>query len=119
MNVTTVGFNKDIVYIESETPIMVDVQSAIDLMATVHYEHGCNRMIVHKSAINEEFFELRTRLAGDILQKYTNYQMKLAIIGDFYLYTSKALRDFIYESNNGRDIFFLETVDAAIAKFGG
>ena len=33
--------------------------------------------------------------------------MKLAIIGDFSGYTSKPLRDFIYESNNGNQVFFV------------
>lgn len=29
-----------------------------------------------------------------------------AICGDYSRYTSKPLRDFIYESNNGKDFFF-------------
>jgi hypothetical protein len=85
-------------------------------MATVHYETGCDRMVMAKSAIAEDFFILSTRLAGDILQKFINYQTKLAIVGDFSRYTSKPLKDFIYESNHGKDIFFVSSEDEAIEK---
>lgn len=53
------------------------------------------------------FFILRTQLAGEILQKFINYQAKLAIYGDYTKYTSKPLKDFIYESNKGNDFFFV------------
>ncbi len=57
---------------------------------------------------------LKTRLAGEILQKFVNYNIKVAIIGDFTTYTSKSLRDFMYESNKGKDIFFSPSVNDAI-----
>ncbi len=49
------------------------------------------------SSICDDFFDLSTRLAGEILQKFINYHVKIAIIGDFSIYTSKSLKDFIYE----------------------
>lgn len=105
--------------IVSSTEIVIsDVQSALDLIATVHYETGCNRIILDKTLITESFFDLKTRLAGEILQKFINYHVKIAIIGDFSVYTSKSLKDFIYESNNGKDIFFLPTTEQAIDKLG-
>ncbi|MNH98256.1 hypothetical protein D3C87_881140 [compost metagenome] len=96
--------------------LITDVQSALDLMATVRYEADSNRIILHKRAICEEFFDLKTRLAGEILQKFVNYQTKIAIVGDFSTYSSKSLRDFIYECNNGTDIFFVRSEDEAINK---
>lgn len=62
----------------------------------------------------DDFFVLSSGLAGEILQKYVNYQMKLAIYGDFSGCTSKPLHDFIYESNKGRDFFFAGTREEAI-----
>lgn len=107
------------VAIVSSTEIVIsDVQSALDLIATVQYETGCNRIILDKSLITESFFDLKTRLAGEILQKFINYHVKIAIIGDFSVYTSKSLKDFIYESNNGKDILFLPTKEQAIDKLG-
>lgn len=44
--------------------------------------------------------------------------MKLAIVGDFSKYDSKALKDFIYECNNGKDIFFVENESKALSMLG-
>lgn len=53
-------------------------------------------------------------IAGDILQKFVNYGIKLAIFGDFSKYTSKPLKDFIYECNQGQDVFFVKDEAEAI-----
>lgn len=117
MNIRIVKKNNiDLAIVVSDEEIISDVQSALDLMATVNYESGCNRIILNKTAICEGFFDLKTRLAGEILQKFINYQTKIAIIGDFSTYSSKSLKDFIYESNNGREIFFLSDEAQAIDK---
>ena len=100
----------------SGTPVMTDVQSALDLLMTARYEAGTNRIAIEKAAVSEDFFVLSTRLAGEILQKFINYQGKLAVYGDFSHYTSKPLRDFIYESNQGRDVFFVETKEEAVER---
>ena len=105
-----------IAVIQSKNKLITDVQSALDLMATVRYEADCDRIMIRKSAISEEFFDLKTRLAGDILEKFVNYHIKIAIIGDFSAYTSKSLKDFIYECNKGRHIFFLPNEEEAIKK---
>ncbi|EMT53054.1 MULTISPECIES: DUF4180 domain-containing protein [Brevibacillus] len=106
----------DVAIVSSSEIVIEDVQSALDLIATVHYETGCDRIILNKSLVSESFFDLKTRLAGEILQKFINYRVKLAIVGDFSVYSSKSLKDFIYESNNGKDIFFLPTEEQAIEK---
>lgn len=102
--------------VETEETLFADPQAALDLMATVQYEAGTpvSAIIVDKGNVAEDFFVLRTRLAGEVLQKYTNYHMKLAIVGDFSGYTSKSLADFIWESNRGRDIFFAPTREEAM-----
>ncbi len=93
-----------------------DVQSALDLMVTVQYDTDTNRIAIAKEALAEPFFVLSSGLAGDVLQKFVNYQVKLAIIGDFSGYTSKPLRDFIYESNQGSHVFFVSTEAEAAEK---
>jgi len=117
MNITKVEANGRNVAVVSSSEILIeDVQTALDLMATVHYETGCDRFILDKSLLSESFFDLKTRLAGDVLQKFINYRAKIAIIGDFSGYSSKSLQDFIYECNKGNDIFFLPTEQQAIEK---
>ena len=107
---------KDIVVVNSNELIIKDVQSAIDFIMTIKYETNCNKIALNKSAVVEDFFILSKGLAGEILQKFINYQIKFAIIGDYSKYTSKPLKDFIYESNNGRDVFFIDSLQQAIEK---
>lgn len=106
----------NIAIIRNEKLLISDVQTALDLMATVQYEVDAKHIIIDKSLITESFFDLKTRLAGDILQKFINYRVKVAIIGDFSMYTSKSFKDFIYECNKGKDIFYLATEQQAIEK---
>ena len=54
-----------------------------------------------------------------MLQKFVNYQMRLAIVGDFSHYTSKPLQDFIRESNQGRQVGFWSTEEEALDWLGG
>lgn len=105
--------------VQGEGVLVCDVQSALDIMMTVQYETGLSRMAIRKEVLAEDFFILSTRLAGEILQKFVNYHMKLAVIGDFSKYTSKPLRDFIYESNNGNAVFFVSSEDEAAKMLSG
>ncbi len=108
---------KDIAIISSEEIVIKDVQSAMDFIMTINYETNCNKIALNKEAIVEDFFILSKGLAGEILQKFVNYQTKFAIYGDFSKYTSKPLKDFMYESNNGKDIFFVNSEEQVIEKF--
>ncbi|MCI0767024.1 DUF4180 domain-containing protein [Bacillus sp. TL12] len=107
--------NSKVAIIESTDIVIEDVQGALDLMASINYEHDCQKILIHKINITEEFFNLRTRLAGEILQKYMNYGVKLAIVGDFSVYNSKSLADFIYECNKGKAVFFLRDEESALS----
>ncbi|UZQ51145.1 DUF4180 domain-containing protein [Clostridium kluyveri] len=108
--------NKSIAIVQSNDILIKDTQSALDFIATISYETECYRIALNKEAITEDFFKLSTRLAGEILQKFVNYNVKLAIIGDFTCYLSKSLKDFIYESNKGKHIFFVFNKNEAIEK---
>lgn len=106
----------DIAVISSEETLVVDTQSALDLAMTVKYETGATNIVICKSAVCEEFFILSSGIAGEILQKFINYHVRIAIYGDYSHYTSKPLKDFIYESNHGNDFFFVPTKEEAIQK---
>lgn len=106
----------DIAVISGDAAVIVDTQSALDLAMTVKYETGTDRIVIDKKAICEDFFILSTGIAGEILQKFMNYHVKVAVYGDYSHYTSKPLKDFIYESNHGKDFFFVSTKEEAIKK---
>ena len=89
----------------------------LDIIATAQYYHPDHAgLIVNSKNLPEGFFDLKTKLAGEMLQKFSNYKVKLAIVGDFGNIESKALADFIRECNRGRQIFFVGNTDEAIKK---
>ncbi len=120
MNIEHVKNNgTDIAVISSKEKLITDTQSALDLAMTVKYETGATDIVIDKSAVCEEFFVLSSGMAGEILQKFINYHVRIAVYGDYSKYTSKPLKDFIYESNNGSDFFFVSTKEEAVQKLTG
>jgi hypothetical protein len=87
----------------------------LDSMAEARFNES-DRMIIHEKSFHPDFFELKTKVAGEILQKFSNYRMKLAIIGDFGQFKSKSLKEFIRESNRTGIISFVGSLDEALIK---
>ncbi len=117
MKIQTITQNgTTVALITGNTKLITDTQSALDLIMTVKYEAGTNLTAIDKNCIADEFFILGSGMAGEILQKFVNYKVKTAIFGDYTKYKSKPLKDFIHESNCGRDVFFTNTKNEAIEK---
>ncbi len=111
--------NITVAHIISDKKEITDTSSALDIAMSAKYDAGTNNIAISKDLICEDFFILSRGLAGEILQKYINYHIRIAIYGDYSHYTSKPLKDFIYESNKGHDVFFVADKDEAIRKLTG
>lgn len=111
INIIENGTQK-IAEIASDQVLIVHVQDALDLMVKPALM-GIRKIILHKNSIDPSFFDLRTGLAGEILQKFVNYNIQLAIVGDFENVTSESLKAFIIECNRGNQIFFLKDTKSA------
>ena len=86
----------------------------VDILGNASYVN-CTKVIIHSESFASGFFDLRTGLAGEILQKFSNYRMRLAIVGDFTRLKSRSWRNFIRESNRGKTVCFMPTVQGAIS----
>lgn len=93
--------------------VVTDAESGLDLMGNIYYQNF-DALILHEENITPDFFDLKTGIAGEILQKFSNYRMRLAIVGDFAPYQSKSIRDFIFESNKQGHINFVDSVEKAL-----
>jgi alpha/beta hydrolase len=102
--------NRKIAEIISDNIVLQTVEDAVDLIGNMSYQ-GFDKLIIHEENMISDFFELKNKIAGNILQKFSQYSMPLAIIGDFEKYESKSLNDFIFESNKGKQINFVTTVE--------
>jgi Domain of unknown function (DUF4180) len=92
---------------DAEVSIVSDSSALIGLAM----EHRAAMVILPASEVDPAFFQLKTGVAGDLIQKFVNYRLRLAIIGDVegYAERSTALRAFILESNRGRTLWFSPT----------
>ena len=102
--------NRKIAEIISDDTVLQTVEDAVDLIGNMSYQ-GFDKLIIHEENMISDFFELKNKIAGNILQKFSQYSMPLAIIGDFEKYESKSLNDFIFESNKGKQINFVTTIE--------
>ena len=100
------------VFIAADQPTVVAEQDALDLLGE-SWQSRADLLVVPASRLDGRFFDLSTGLAGAVLQKFVNYRMQVAIVGDIaeYLAASNALRAFVIESNRGRQVWFLDDVD--------
>lgn len=99
--------NTKVAEIITEKVILRSTEDGLDLLGNLYYQ-GFDKILIHEKNITPEFFDLRTKIAGEILQKFAQYQMPLIIVGDFSKYQSKSLNDFIFESNKSKQINFIK-----------
>ena len=83
--------------------------------------HEATFLVVPVERLAPAFFELRSLLAGEIIQKIVTYRLRVAIIGDIseYVAASDALRDFVWESNRGTQVWFLPDEASLVARMVG
>jgi hypothetical protein len=89
------------------------VQDLLDIIS----DYSVKSIVLQKHNIDEDFFDLKTGFAGEILQKATNYRLRIGIIGDFSTIESQSFKDFMYESNQTKKIIFKPTVEDALRVF--
>lgn len=91
-------------------PTLRDDRDAVDVIGAA-IQHEADLVVIPAERLSDDFFTLSTRVAGEIAQKFVNYRLRLAIVGDISRYTavSSALRDFVYETNRGRQLWFYAT----------
>lgn len=99
--------------IHSEEQVIGSVENTLDLFGELYGQYYDGRILYERN-ITPDFFDLQTRLAGDILQKFSNYRVRLAIVGDWNKYTSNSLVAFIQESNRGYMVNFATSTEEAV-----
>jgi hypothetical protein len=72
----------------AEGPILDSDRSVMDLIGDA-MANSAVLVVVPAARFSADFYQLRTGLAGDLLQKFVNYRLRLAIVGDL----SKAMSE--------------------------
>jgi hypothetical protein len=105
--------NKKIAEIQASEIVIHSTEDALNLMGDLYYQ-GYDGLILYEEQITPLFFDLKTKMVGEILQKFSNYRFPLVLIGDFSKFPSQSLQDFIRESNKGRQVNFVPTFSEAL-----
>jgi hypothetical protein len=80
-----------------------------DIAAALGASIDAGGLILDETQLSAGFFDLRTGLAGEVLQKFTNYRARLAIIvADETAYGSR-FGELMYEHRTHRSIRFFAT----------
>ncbi len=116
MQIHTLQVNSiKIAEVTSDKIIISNTEDGLDLLGNIYYQ-DFDKIIIYETNITPDFFDLKTGIAGEVLQKFSNYRVRLAIVGDFSAYQSKSIKDFIFESNKMGLINFVSSKEEAIAK---
>ncbi|MEV5827260.1 DUF4180 domain-containing protein [Spirillospora sp. NPDC052242] len=97
---------------DPDGPVIATEADALDLIGAAFA--GAAVVAVPADRLDERFFALGTRFAGDVMQKFVNYRIRLAVVGDIsrHLEGSSALRALVAESNTASHIWFVPDLDA-------
>ncbi|QIZ36819.1 DUF4180 domain-containing protein [Saccharopolyspora sp. ASAGF58] len=97
-------------------PPVTTTQDALDLIGASYA--GAEVVAVPASRLDERFFTLGTRFAGEVMQKFVNYRVRLVVVGDIsrHLAASSALRALVHESNKADHVWFVPDLDALDAR---
>lgn len=98
--------NNTIAYLISDQVLVTTEQDILDLIG----ENEFRDIILHDHNFPPAFFDISTKMLGNVLQKLTNYRVRLAIIGDFDKYPSSVLTSFITESNRHKKYLFVDSL---------
>ena len=74
--------NNEIAEVVPGSVFIETADQGTDLLGTIYYS-GFDKMVLHASCLTADFFNLKTGVAGEILQKFSTYRVRLVIVGDF------------------------------------
>jgi hypothetical protein len=100
--------------------VVIGGREARDLVAEAFGE-GATMVAIPVGRLEPAFFDLRSGLAGDILQVSVNYRTRLAIVGELPepAASSGAFAALVRESNAGTQHWFVASLDALRERLGG
>lgn len=117
MRIDDTDANFRVQYLDKDGPLVSKPEDSSDLIGNA-WADNASLIVIPVSRLDPEFFRLSSRLAGEILQKVVNYRLQLAVIGDIseQVAASDALRDFVWESNRGEQVWFLPDEASLVEK---
>ena len=104
---------------DADGPKLDGERAAVDIIGDA-LGSGARLVVIPVERLGPGFLTLSTRIAGEAIQKFVNYGLRVAFVGDLgeAVAASDALRDFVRESNRGRHVWFLADVAEVVVRLG-
>jgi PadR family transcriptional regulator, regulatory protein AphA len=119
MTCTVINMNgTTILELASGGGLVQSERDALDLVSACG-EHDCSKLLIDAACFSEDFFRLRTGLAGAVLQKFTNYRIQAAVVAPPGAASQGKFRDFMLETNRGNQFRIVEDREAALGWLTG
>ena len=111
-NVIEIAGQRCLVF-DATGPEFGDANSAREIVEEALGERA-SLIAVPVGRLGDAFFQLRTGVAGEMLQKAANYRLRFAVIGDVsaHVAASDAFRDLVVESERSESLYFAKDVQA-------
>ena len=93
----------------------IAIRSLIDISNAIGLSLGTGGLIITERELAPEFFELRNGLAGEVLQKFTNYKVRLAVVVPIPEVYGERFNELVYEHQSHGLIRFVKSVEEATA----
>ncbi len=106
--------NGDIATIYGTDPLISDVNTAIDFLLDVRCSTGCYRFVIYRDIFCDEFYNPMKDITSDILKKFTDYSIKIAIVGQWEDVELNFLRSTIKNDKREKSIFIADTKKRAL-----
>lgn len=104
--------NKKYIELISTTEPLTTENDALDLIALC-WEHETNALMIHYASLSEDFFKLKTKVAGNIIQKFINYGIKAATIVPQEIIQKGRFKEMAVETNQGNHFRLYESKEEA------
>ena len=100
-----------------EGPLIAGQQDATDAVAA-GWMADAAMVAIPVARLPDTIFVLANRRLGELMQKFVNYRLRLAIVGDIRaaVAASDAFRDFVREANRGREVWFVDDMAELAAR---
>lgn len=101
-----------ILQVSPQGPELRTGRDAVDLMSAAS-EYRATLILIPVERLGDGFFDLRTHIAGEIVQKFAMYGARVAILGDIQqrIAQSRSLAAFLAESNRGDYLWFVQNLE--------
>ena len=115
MDIIKILKENDSIFAECDhtTKLVSSEQDAVDLIGFCGY-HQTNNLLLYTDNVDESFFDLKSQLAGKVLQKCMNYYMRVAMVLSLDIKDNKRFSEMVLETNKGNHFRIFKTRDEAI-----